>query len=148
MQDIKDKVILITGASSGFGKVTAEKCVAKGAKVILGARRESNLKEICDNLGNDNAIYKTTDISVKEDVNALAAYGIEKFGKIDSLINNAGIMPLSLIERGRTDEWDEMIDINIKGVLYAINSVNSHMIERGSGQIVNISSVAGKRVMP
>ena len=148
MQDIKDKVILITGASSGFGKVTAEKCVAKGAKVILGARRESNLKEICDNLGNDNAIYKTTDISVKEDVNALAAYGIEKFGKIDSLINNAGIMPLSLIERGRTDEWDEMIDINIKGVLYAINSVYSHMIERGSGQIVNISPVAGKRVMP
>ncbi len=148
MQDIKNKVILITGASSGFGKETAKKCVAKGAKVVLGARRESNLKEICDNLGKENAIYKATDVSVKDDVHALASYGIEKFGKIDSLINNAGIMPLSLIGRGRTDEWDQMIDINIKGVLYAIDAVYSHMIERGSGQIINISSVAGKRVMP
>ena len=148
MNSIKDKVILITGASSGFGMVTAEKCVSLGAKVVLGARREDRLIDLCNQLGLENAVYEVTDVSKKETVNKLASKGIETFGKIDALINNAGIMPLSLLEKGRTDEWDEMIDINIKGVLYGINSVYSHMLERESGQIINISSVAGKRVMP
>ena len=148
MNSIKDKVILITGASSGFGMVTAEKCVSLGAKVVLGARRNDRLAELCSKLGNENAIFQTTDVSIKSDVDALAKHGIENFGKIDALINNAGIMPLSLLDKGRTDEWDQMIDINIKGVLYGINSVYSHMMERGSGQIINIASTAGKRLMP
>jgi NADP-dependent 3-hydroxy acid dehydrogenase YdfG len=148
MVDIKDKVILITGASSGFGRVTAKMCIELGAKVILGARREKNLQDLCDELGSDVSTYLVTDVTSKEQMHALAQHGIKKFGHIDSLVNNAGVMPLSLLEKGRTDEWDQMIDVNIKGVLYGIDSVYSHMLERESGQIINISSVAGKRVMP
>jgi len=148
MNDLKDRVIMITGASSGFGRETAKLCVDLGAKVVLGARREEKLKELCDELGTDSASYKVTDVTSKEQMHGLANHGIKKFGKIDSLVNNAGIMPLSLLAKGRTEEWDQMIDVNIKGVLYGIDSVYSHMIERESGQIINISSVAGKRVMP
>lgn len=148
MNSINDKIIMITGASSGFGKITAEKCVSLGAKVVLGARREEKLKELCNQLGTENSVYAVTDVSKKETVNNLAKIGIDTFGKIDALINNAGIMPLPLLEKGRTDEWDEMIDINIKGVLYGINSVYTHMLERGEGQIINVSSTAGKRLMP
>ena len=128
--------------------VTAKKCVEHGAKVVLGARREDRLAELCNSLGNENAIFKATDVTNKQNVNDLTKYGIDTFGQIDSLVNNAGIMPLSFIEQGRTDEWDSMIDVNIKGVLYAIDSVYAHMMERGSGQIINISSVAGKRLIP
>ena len=148
MNVIEDKVIMITGASSGFGKITAEKCVSLGAKVVLGARRGDRLEDLCNQLGSDYAVYEVNDVSKKESVYSLEVLGIETFGKIDALINNAGIMPLSLLEKGRTDEWDEMIDINIKGVLYGINSVYSHMLERGEGQIINIASTAGKRLMP
>ena len=148
MSCIKGKVILITGASSGFGMVTAKRCVEHGAKVVLAARREDRLKDLCESLGSDNAIFMATDVTKKEDLNDIVKYGIDTFNQIDSLVNNAGIMPLSFIKQGRTDEWDQMIDVNIKGVLYAINSVYSHMMERGSGQIINISSVAGKRLIP
>ena len=148
MSCIKGKVILITGASSGFGMVTAKNCVEHGAKVVLAARREDRLKDLCESLGSDNAIFMATDVTRKEDLNNIVKYGIDTFNQIDSLVNNAGIMPLSFIEQGRTDEWDQMIDVNIKGVLYAIDAVYSHMMERGSGQIINISSVAGKRLIP
>ena len=148
MSCIERKVILITGASSGFGMVTAKKCVEHGAKVVLGARREDRLADLCKSLGEENAVFKVTDVTNKKSVNNLAKLGIDKFGQIDSLVNNAGIMPLSFIEQGRTDEWDNMIDVNIKGVLYAIDSVYNHMMKRGSGQIINISSVAGKRLIP
>jgi len=147
MNDLKDRVIIITGASSGFGREAAKMCVNLGAKVVLGARREENLKELCSDLGSESSTYKVTDVSSKEQMHALAQHGIETFGHIDSLVNNAGIMPLSLLEKGRTEEWDQMIDVNIKGVLYGIDSVYSHMLARESGQIINISSVAGKRVM-
>ena len=140
MSCIEGKVILITGASSGFGMVTAKQCVEHGAKVVLGARREDRLSDLCNELGNENAIFKATDVTNKQQVNDLANFGIDTFGKIDSLVNNAGIMPLSFIEQGRTDEWDSMIDVNIKGVLYGIDSVYSHMLERESGQIINIGS--------
>ena len=148
MNDLKDRIIMITGASSGFGKETAKMCVALGSKVVIGARREDKLKELCDELGSDSSIYKVTDVTSKDQMQALADYGIKNFGRIDSLVNKAGIMPLSLLKKGRTDEWDQMIDVNIKGVLYGIDSVYSHMLERESGQIINVSSVAGKRVMP
>ena len=148
MSCIKGKVILITGASSGFGMVTAKKCVEHGAKVVLGARREDRLADLCNSLGEENAVFKATDVTDKKSINDLTKLGIDKFGQIDSLINNAGIMPLSFIEQGRTDEWDNMIDVNIKGVLYAIDSVYNHMMKRGNGQIINISSVAGKRLIP
>ena len=148
MNDLKDRVIMITGASSGFGREAAKLCASLGAKLVLGARREDNLKELCGELGSNVATYKVTDVTSKEQMHALAAHGIDTFGRIDALVNNAGVMPLSLLVKGRTDEWDQMIDVNIKGVLYGIDSVYSHMLERESGQIINISSVAGKRVMP
>ena len=148
MSTIEGKVVLITGASSGFGMVTAKKCVEHGAKVVLGARREDRLSDLCNSLGNSNAIFKATDVTKKQEVNELTSLGIKNFGQIDALVNNAGIMPLSFIDQGRTDEWDNMIDVNIKGVLYAIDAVYNHMMERGSGKIINISSVAGKRLIP
>jgi len=147
MNDLKNRVVLITGASSGFGMETAKLCVSKGAKVVLAARREDKLKELCEELGSECSTYLATDVTNKEQMHAVAQHGIKVFGRIDSLVNNAGVMPLSLLHKGRTDEWDHMIDVNIKGVLYGIDAVYSHMLEQGSGQIVNISSVAGKRVM-
>jgi NADP-dependent 3-hydroxy acid dehydrogenase YdfG len=148
MKNIKDQVVLITGASSGFGLLTAQKVVSFGGKVILGARREDKLKDLANELGEDNVVYAKTDMSNLSQVKNLAKVGLDKFGRIDALVNNAGIMPLSLIGAGRTDEWDAMIDTNIKGVLYGVNAVYDHMMQRGSGKIINISSVAGKRVMP
>ncbi|MBT3851366.1 MAG: SDR family NAD(P)-dependent oxidoreductase, partial [Gammaproteobacteria bacterium] len=123
MNGLKDRVVMITGASSGFGKEAAKMCVGLGAKVVLGARREKNLQELCDELGSDSSTYKVADVTSKEQMHALAEHGIKTFGRIDSLVNNAGVMPLSLLEKGRTDEWDQMIDVNIKGVLYGIDSV-------------------------
>jgi hypothetical protein len=90
--------------------VTAKKCVEHGAKVVLAARREDRLKDLCESLGSDNAIFMATDVTRKEDLNNIVKYGIDTFNQIDSLVNNAGIMPLSFIEQGRTDEWDQMID--------------------------------------
>ena len=147
MPSLKDQVVMITGASSGFGEHTARILGEKGAKVVLGARREDKLKEICGEIGK-NAVYSVCDVSKVADVQALAKKGIDSFGHIDSLVNNAGIMPLSLISKGRVEEWDRMIDVNIKGVLYGIHSVFNHMMERGSGTIINISSIAGLRVNP
>ena len=105
MSCIKGKVILITGASSGFGMVTAKKCVEHGAKVVLAARRENRLKDLCESLGSDNAIFMATDVTRKEDLNNIVKYGIDTFNQIDSLVNNAGIMPLSFIEQGRTVDF-------------------------------------------
>ncbi len=143
MQNIKDLVVMITGASSGFGEVSARLLVEHGAKVVLGARREDRLKALCKDLGAENAIYHVTDVTKREDLDALAQAGIDAFGRIDALVNNAGVMPLSLLQAGAVDDWDRMIDVNIKGVLYGINAVLNPMLERGSGKIVNISSVAG-----
>ena len=143
MNDLKDRIVMITGASSGFGKEAAKMCVDLGAKVVLGARREEKLKELCDELGSDFAIYKTTDVTSKDQMHALAQHGIDTFGKIDSLVNNAGVMPLSLLEKGRTDEWDHMIDVNIKGVMNGTLACYKVMVEQGFGHIINTASVAG-----
>jgi len=142
MENIKDKVIVITGASSGMGAATARKLVELGAKVVLAARREDRLKLLADELG-ENAVYVKTDVSRHADLDNLMARAIEKFGHVDVLWNNAGIMPVSFFDEGLVDEWDRMIDINIKGVLYGINAVLPHMLERGSGHILATSSVAG-----
>jgi NADP-dependent 3-hydroxy acid dehydrogenase YdfG len=130
MESIKNKVIVITGASSGIGAATARKLVALGAKVVLAARRENQLKTMVTELG-DNAIYVITDVSKRADLDNLIQQTIQKFGHVDVLWNNAGIMPISFFEEGLVDEWDRMIDINIKGVLYGINAVLPHMLQRG-----------------
>jgi len=148
MRDIKGDVVMITGASSGFGELTARQLAAKGAKLVLGARRLDKLEALRQELGGDVAVVAATDVTKPKDLQALAEAGIKQFGQIDALVNNAGIMPLSPLAAGQVKDWDAMIDTNIKGVLYGIHAVLNHMLERGGGRIVNVSSVAGLRVMP
>lgn len=147
MENIKDKVIVITGASSGIGAAAARKLAGLGAKVVLAARREDQLKAIAAETG-DNAIYVTTDVSKRTDLDNLIQQAINKFGHVDVLWNNAGIMPISFFEEGLVDEWDRMIDINIKGVLYGINAILPHMLQRGQGHILATSSVGGIKTSP
>jgi NADP-dependent 3-hydroxy acid dehydrogenase YdfG len=147
MENIKDKVIVITGASSGMGAATARKLIVLGAKVVLAARREEQLKALAEELGN-NAIYVVTDVAKKEDLVNLIHKAIQTFGRIDVLWNNAGIMPISFFDEQKIDEWDRMVDVNIKGVLYGIHAVLPHMLENGGGQIITTSSTAALKTMP
>lgn len=144
MENIKDKVVVITGASSGMGAVTAQKLIQLGAKVVLAARREDKLQTLVNELG-DQALFVKTDVSKRDQVENLIQQTIAKFGHVDVLWNNAGIMPLSFFEEGKVEEWEKMIDINIKGVLYGINAVLPHMLQRGKGHILATSSIGGKK---
>ncbi|QTE36383.1 SDR family oxidoreductase [Mucilaginibacter gossypii] len=147
MESIKDKVIVITGASSGIGASAARKLAQLGAKVVLAARREDQLKNLAQEIG-ENAIYVVTDVARRTDLDNLILQTIAKFGRVDVMWNNAGIMPISFFEEGHVDEWDKMIDINIKGVLYGINAVLPRMLERGQGHILSTSSVGGLKTSP
>jgi len=142
MDNIRDKVVIITGASSGMGAATAKKLIFLGAKVVLAARRTEQLEPLASELG-ENALFITTDVTVKKDLDDLVQQTILAFGKVDVLWNNAGIMPVSFFEEGKVDEWDRMIDTNIKGVLYGINAVLPHMLKRGNGHILATSSTSG-----
>lgn len=150
MDNVKGKVIVITGASSGIGSATATLLASKGAKVILGARREQNLADLAATITKDGgtAFYKKTDVSKKEDVQALVNFAIEKYKRVDVLFNNAGLMPLSPLRDLKVNEWERMVDVNIKGVLYGIASVLPIMREQKSGHIINTDSVAGYAVSP
>lgn len=141
----ESKVIVITGASSGIGEASAKLLAAKGNKVVLGARREEKLKQIVEEIKADNgeALYQVTDVTDSEDVEKLVKLAVDTFGRIDVLINSAGIMPHSPLKDKRINDWDQMIDINIKGTLYGIGAALSYMNEQKTGQIINISSVAG-----
>ena len=147
---IQDKVVVITGGSSGIGYSTAKALAKKGAKIVAGARRLDKLetlkKEITDDGG--EIIICETDVTKKSDCDNLVKQAIDKYGTVDVLINNAGLMPLSFVKSLKTDEWDRMIDVNIKGVLYCTAAVIPTMLEKKSGHIVNISSVAGRVVFP
>jgi len=147
MSDSK-KVIVITGASSGIGESSARLLAKKGNKLVLGARREKRLQKIVKDIKKDNgsAIYKVTDVTDLAQVQGLAKTAIEIFGRIDVWINNAGLMPRSEFIKGRVSEWDKMIDVNLKGTLYGIDSALPTMRKQKSGQIINISSVAGHSV--
>jgi len=150
MENVKGKVIVITGASSGFGKITAEHLSELGALVVLGARSTDKIEAIAKKI-NDNggkALAITTDVTDKEQVKKLVDGAVDKFGKIDVLLNNAGLMPLSPLEYLKTDDWDQCIDVNIKGVLYGIAAALPHMKEKKSGQIISVSSVAGHTISP
>lgn len=147
---LDNRVIIITGASSGIGEATAKKLASDGAKVILMARRKEQLeklkKEIEENGG--QALVSPGDVTKKEDFKNTVTQGVEKFGKIDGLINNAGLMPLSYVEKLKTDEWEKMVDVNIKGVLNGVSSVLPQLKESGGGDIINISSMAANRYFP
>ncbi|MDP2245500.1 SDR family oxidoreductase [Pseudomonas sp.] len=146
--NIAGKVVVITGASSGLGEVTARHLAALGASLVLGARRKDNLDRIVSEItaAGGKAVAFATDVTVASDVNALVQGALDTFGRIDVLVNNAGLMAIAPIAQGRTDEWDRMIDINIKGVLYGIAAALPHMQTQESGHIINIASVAGLKV--
>ena len=143
MENVQNKVVIITGASSGLGAETARHLVKAGAKVILGARRLDRLHALADELGISHDHCVQTDVADLKQVQALADRALKLYGRIDVLLNNAGVMPLSLLEELKVDEWNQMIDINIRGVLNGIAAVLPTMKEQKSGQVINVSSVAG-----
>ena len=142
------KTAIITGASSGIGQAAAKELASKGFSVMLAARREDRLVELKKEIeeAGGRAAYKVTDVTSAAEMKALAEAAIEEFGGIDVMLNNAGLMPLSFLNKLKIDEWDQMVDVNIKGVLYGIAAVLPHMEERKEGHIINISSVAGHDV--
>jgi NADP-dependent 3-hydroxy acid dehydrogenase YdfG len=144
------KVAIITGASSGIGQATAKELASKDITVMLAARREERLKELKNEIEQmgGTAYYHVTDVTNVEEMEQLAKKTVEEAGRIDVLVNNAGLMPLSLINKRKIKEWDQMVDVNIKGVLYGISAVLPYMEDQKSGHIINISSVAGHKVMP
>ncbi|KPL61369.1 SDR family oxidoreductase [Rossellomorea vietnamensis] len=144
------KVAIITGASSGIGQATAKELASNNMTVMLAARREERLKELKNEIEQmgGTAYYHVTDVTNVEEMEQLAKKTVEEAGRIDVLVNNAGLMPLSLINKRKIKEWDQMVDVNIKGVLYGISAVLPYMEDQKSGHIINISSVAGHKVMP
>ncbi|PKU24795.1 SDR family oxidoreductase [Telmatospirillum siberiense] len=147
-QGIKDKVVVITGASSGLGEATARRLAQDGAKLVLGARRLDKLQALAEELSlGSNAVVRT-DVTDCEQVKHLVDHAVQIHGRIDVIINNAGLMPHSPLERGKVEDWDRMIDVNIKGVLYGIAAALPHMKAQKSGHIINVSSVAGHKVRP
>ncbi|MBW4537275.1 MAG: SDR family oxidoreductase [Pleurocapsa minor HA4230-MV1] len=150
MSEIAEKVVIITGASSGLGEATARRLAKNGAKLMLAARREDRLKDLVADLQKDGGVakYQVTDISDRSQVEQLVQATKEAYGKIDVLVNNAGLMPLSPLAAAKVDEWEKMIDVNIKGVLYGVAAVMPLMLQQGSGHIINLSSVAGHKVFP
>ncbi|MCR8849108.1 SDR family oxidoreductase [Rossellomorea sp. SC111] len=144
------KVAIITGASSGIGQATAKELASKNMTVMLAARREERLKELKNEIEQmgGTAYYHVTDVTNVEEMEQLAKKTVEEADRIDVLVNNAGLMPLSLINKRKIKEWDQMVDVNIKGVLYGISAVLPYMEDQKSGHIINISSVAGHKVMP
>ncbi|MGX1101381.1 SDR family oxidoreductase [Amorphus sp. MBR-141] len=147
-QGIEGKVVVITGASSGLGAETARHLVAQGARVVLGARRMDRLEALAAELGRENAAVYRLDVTDREAVKAFVDFGVETFGRIDVMINNAGLMPLSPLEMERFDEWNQAIDVNIKGVLWGIAAALPHFKAQKGGQFINVSSVAGHTISP
>ena len=149
-ENIDGKVIVITGASSGLGEAAARLLSAQGATLVLGARREDRLDALCAELtaAGGRAVSQVTDVTDRAQVEALVALAVERFGRIDVLINNAGLMPNSLLERLKVDDWERMIDVNVRGVLYGIAAALPRMQKQMAGQIINVSSVAGHKVRP
>ena len=147
---IKDKVVIITGASSGIGYATALKLSKAGAKIAIGARRVEKLEELAKQITDSGGevFYQKLDVTKREECENFAKAVLQKWNSIDILVNNAGLMPLSFFKSLKFDEWDRMIDVNIKGVLYTTGAVITHMKEKKSGHIVNLSSVAGRIVFP
>lgn len=142
---VENKVVVITGASSGIGEATARLLAKNGAKVVLGARRENRLQEISQDIedAGGQAAYRVTDVTNPDDLKALVALAKKEFGAIDVIYNNAGIMPTSPISALKTDEWNMMIDVNLKGVLNGVAAVMPDFTTQKHGQIITTSSVAG-----
>ncbi len=150
MNGIEGKVVAITGASSGIGEATARVLAAGGAHVVIGARRMDRLQNLGDEITAAGGSVRSRRLDVTEwaDVEAFARYAQEEFGRLDVIVNNAGVMPLSPLAELKVDEWDRMVDVNIKGVLYGIAAALPLMNAQGHGQIINLSSIGGHSVSP
>ena len=150
IEGIEGKIVVITGASSGLGEATARHLSLRGATVVLGARRLDRIDALAVELaGRDKkAIAVQTDVTQRGQVQHLVEAAVAAYGRIDVMINNAGLMPHSPLERLKVDDWDRMIDVNLKGVLYGIAAALPHMQRQKSGHIINVSSVAGHKVRP
>jgi NADP-dependent 3-hydroxy acid dehydrogenase YdfG len=150
MQGIKDKVVVITGASSGIGEATAIMLAERGAKVVLGARGLDRLEALARRIAGagGEVTYARTDVRRREDLTSLVNLACDRYGQLDILINNAGIMPVSPLDDLRVEDWENMIDINIKGVLYGIAAALPVFRKQGFGHFVNTASTAGHKTVP
>jgi NADP-dependent 3-hydroxy acid dehydrogenase YdfG len=145
---LDNKVAIVTGASSGIGYATSLKLSKVGVRVVAGARRSDRLQDLEKQIikNNGEILIQKLDVTSKSDCDSLASAAVNKWGKIDVLINNAGMMPLSYFRNGKVEEWEQMVDVNIKGVLYCTSAVVPYMLRQKSGHIINVSSVAGRIV--
>jgi len=150
MNTIQEKVVLITGASSGIGEGCARLLAERGARVVLGARRVERLEQLVADIraAGGQAIARRLDVTDAADVQAFADAAMAEYGRIDVLLNNAGVMPLSMLEALKLDEWNRMIDVNIRGVLHGIAAALPVMQKQRSGQIINVASIGAYRVSP
>lgn len=149
MGKLTSKTAVVTGASSGIGAQVAQHLASEGANVVLAARRQDKLDEVAKSInekGQGKAVAVRCDVANRNEVEALANEAVAQFGGIDIYVNNAGAVLNSKLEEGKVDEWDMMVDVNIKGVLYGINAVLPGMLDRSAGHIVNLSSVSGHEV--
>jgi len=150
MLPIHEKVVLVTGASSGIGEATARLLGRRGARVVLGARRADRLERIAADIRayGGTAEVRVLDVTDRADVEAFVAFAKERFGRVDVVVNNAGVMPLSPLAALKIDEWNRMLDVNVRGVLHGIAAGLPVMKEQGFGQFVNVSSIGGHHVVP
>jgi NADP-dependent 3-hydroxy acid dehydrogenase YdfG len=150
MSRIKEKVVVITGASSGIGEATARLLAERGAHVVVGARRTDRLENLVADIAKNggSAAFRAVDVTSRTDTQALVDFAKQQFGPVDVLVNNAGVMPLSPMTALKVEEWAQMIDVNIRGVLHGIAAVLPQMKARGSGQIVNVASIGAHIVVP
>jgi len=146
--NIAGKVVVITGASSGLGAATARHLAANGARLVLGARRLDRMQALAKEIGLPAGAVVQTDVTDSEQVKRLTEAAVAAHGRLDVILNNAGLMPHSPLERGKIDDWNRMIDVNLKGVLYGIAAALPYMKAQKSGHIINVSSVAGHKVRP
>ncbi|WP_031154398.1 SDR family oxidoreductase [Streptomyces erythrochromogenes] len=144
------KVVAITGASSGIGEATARRLAADGHRLLLGARRAERLEALCEEIGaaGGTAAFRRLDVTDAGDVRGFVAAAGERYGRVDVVVNNAGVMPLSPLDALEVEEWDRMIDVNVRGVLYGIAAALPVMRAQGAGHIVNIASVGAYEVSP
>lgn len=150
MSNVKNKVIAITGASSGIGEASAKLLAKNGAKVILGARRTQKLEKIVDRIraAGGTAEFQAVDVSSRQEVRAFINFARDKFGRVDVVFNNAGVMPLSPMNALKVEEWDKTIDVNIRGVLNGIAAGLPIMEAQGGGQFINTASIGAHLVVP
>ena len=150
MSGTKDKVVAITGASSGIGEATALLLAERGAKVVLGARGSDRLEALANRIvsAGGEAVYAPTDVKQRADLSNLVGLAVERYGQLDVLVNNAGVAPISLLDELRVEDWEEMIDVNLKGVLYGIAAALPVFRRQSLGHFVNVISTAGLQIIP